>query len=105
MTCHLFASGIACTMTDEREYRIRVGEREYHFEWGSYVGPGLLNKNGEINARPPHAFLRAASLWNIQGKRIDADGMCVWHEPKQPVVEMRDGRLVVGEPGDEGWDW
>jgi hypothetical protein len=105
MTCHRIENGILCTFADPVDYRIIVSGKEYRFEFGPYTGPGLLTKNDMINNNPPRAFLRAASLWNLQGKRIDAEGLCIWHEPRKPVLERRGRQIVYAEDGEEGWDW
>lgn len=103
MTCVRIPDGIIC-FSDPTDYCIEVGGKTYRFEWHSYSGPARVKENGEIHGHQPMAFLRAASLWNLQGRRVE-NGMCVWHEPRQPVTEMRGRRRVIVEPGEEGWDW
>jgi hypothetical protein len=93
------------------DYHIQVRGKLVRFEWSEMFGPMPVNADGS-EARsigPRHGFWRAASLWNLQGRRIE-DGVCVWHEPKKPVYEIEKvGRKNilkrVIEPGEEGWDW
>lgn len=93
------------------DYRIEVRGKIVRFAWSERFGPMPLNRNN-TEARsvgPKHPFWRAASLWNLQGQRIE-NGMCIWHEPRKPEYEItRDGRkhiiTKVLHPGEEGWDW
>lgn len=101
MTCIPIADGIVC-VSDSPDYRIRVGGREYVFEWHRIFGPARLTKSGDVHACQPCGFLRAASLWSVQGRQVDSDGLCVWREPTQPVT---DDRWAVIEDGEEGWNW
>lgn len=53
------------------------------FEWHSYLGPTFLRKDGEPRARYPgekNPMWEAFNAWMDQGRRIDADGCCIWRE-------------------------
>jgi len=74
--------GMVC-LGDPTTYTIRVDDQTYTFEWHRYGGPAALGKRGDPLTHQPQAFLKAASLWNQQGRRVDMDGVCVW-EPERP---------------------
>lgn len=94
-----------CTFSDPGSYVIAVGARRYRFDYSDIFGPSVVDRSGREIAQPSHRspFWRAVSLWALQGKRID-DGMCVWHEPAQPVCEQRGGQWHIVEHGDAGSD-
>lgn len=87
-------------------YVIHVGDQIIHFDWSDRFGPLSTRKNGqprELGWR--HPFWRAASLWNLQGRRLDGK-RAIWHEPKRPVLKHISGRnYQVIEGGEEGYDW
>lgn len=91
----------------EAEYLITVRGKDVRFEWSERFGPMPLNKDGS-EARGighKHGFWRAASLWNLQGRRLDGN-RAIWHEPKRPVLKHLGGRnYLVIEDGEEGYDW
>lgn len=88
------------------EYFIEVHGKLIRFEWSDRFGPMPIKKDGSEmrSIGPRHAFWRVASLWNLQGRRIEND-RCVWHEPKKPVYERRGGQLIVIDDGEPGHDW
>lgn len=88
------------------EYQIEVRGKLVRFEWSEQFGPMPINQDGSecLSVGPRHGFWRAASLWNLQGRRIE-NGKAIWHEPKQPVLIRRGRELVVAEDGESGWDW
>lgn len=68
----------------EPEFKIRVGTRAYLFEWHHYFGPAALYKrNGAVNTNVPDSFYVAAEAWDRQGRKVDADGWCVWAAPSK----------------------
>ena len=87
-------------------YQITVGQRTIIFEWSYIFGPIPITKTGKVlELSPRHKFFSAASLWNIQGQRIDGT-KAIWHEPKQPVIEnIGVNNYKIIEPGETGWDW
>ena len=89
------------------EYFIDLRGKLVRFEWSEQFGPMPINKDGSeaLSIGPKHGFWRAASLWNLQGQRLD--GNCaIWHEPKKPVLKHLGGRnYMVVEDGEPGHDW
>jgi len=95
--CRHFAGAIVCSFSDDRDYRIRVGAKEYTFDFSERFGPTLIGKRGQfLESRMPKPFLVAVSWWARQGKRIDADGFCVWEQPMWKVYKVA-GRQHVFE--------
>lgn len=94
------------------EYLIDIRGKLVRFEWSEQFGPLPINKDGSeaLSIGPKHGFWRAASLWNLQGRRLDGD-LAIWHEPRQPVYETEhiSGRKYlitkVIDPGEPGHDW
>ena len=95
------------------EYFITVRDQKIRFEWSDQFGPLPIKKGGAemTGIGPRHPFWRAASLWNLQGRRIDDEGNAVWHEPRQPVYEKRHlggGNYWITrviDEGEPGHDW
>jgi hypothetical protein len=87
------------------DYRILLNGRAYTFEWHSYFGPAALNQRGDPLARQPHAFLKAATLWNQQGRHVDEDGWCslVW-KPLTKIQYVTRRQAVVLAPDAPEWD-
>lgn len=88
------------------EYFIDVRGKLIRFEWSEQFGPLPINKDGS-EARsigPKHGFWRAASLWNLQGKRLEG-ARAIWHEPKKEVLKIRGRMIFVVQPGEPGHDW
>lgn len=88
------------------EYFISTNRGVIRFEWSDRFGPLPTTKAGrELKLGPRHDFWRAASLWNIQGRRI-IDGKAFWHEPRKPVLKHLGGKNYrVVEDGEIGHDW
>ncbi len=88
------------------EYLIDVRGKLIRFEWSEQFGPMAINKDGseELSIGPNHGFWRAASLWNLQGQRLDGN-RAIWHEPKKPVTEKRGRHTFIVEHGELGHDW
>ena len=89
------------------DYFIDVRGKIIRFEWSDRFGPLPVTKTG-VEMRsigPQHAFWRAASLWNLQGRRLNGN-KAVWHEPKKPVLRHLGGKnYLIIEPGEPGYDW
>lgn len=89
------------------EHDIEVGGKVLRFEWSERFGPFPLTKTGAENTSigPRHKFWRAASLWNLQGRRLEGN-KAIWHEPRKPVLKRLGGRhYMVIEEGEPGYDW
>ena len=88
------------------EYLIDVRGKLIRFEWSERFGPLPINKDGSEprSIGPRHGFWRAASLWNLQGQRVEGK-KAIWHEPKKPVTEKRGRRTFIVQDGEPGWDW
>ena len=89
------------------EYLIDVRGKPIRFEWSEQFGPMAINKDGTeaLSVGPKHGFWRAASLWNLQGRRLEGQ-KAIWHEPKKPVLKHLGGRhYQVIEDGEPGHDW
>lgn len=79
--------------------------KTYWFEHSALFGPLPTNTRGDpIKTDWPMHVYRAASLWRLQGRRMDGD-VAVWHEPRQPVYEKRGRHSFVLQYGEPGWDW
>ena len=86
-------------------YKIVVRGVVIQFDWSDGFGPLPMTKSGaERHLSWRHPFWRAASLWNLQGMRVE-DGFAIWHEPKSPVTEKRGRQTFIVDPGEPGWDW
>ncbi len=80
---------------------IQVDGVRYNFEMHPRLGPCLLGKDGEpVSVRHPKQkrFLYAASLWAVQGQRIE-DGLCRWDHKQEDILRHIGGRnyVVVGQ--------
>lgn len=77
---------------------IEVNGKRWRLIWSEMWGPAVGDRNGDIADKQPgpnHAFWRAATLWNRQGRRVD--GLtAVWHEPAPEILQTvrRKGRRV-----------
>jgi hypothetical protein len=64
--------------------KINSGGKCFHFEFHHFLGPAMLSKRGDpIQSFPPRnsPFWDALRWWIKQGKRVDADGHCIFeHE-------------------------
>ncbi len=69
--------------------KISVGGKIIRFEMHPYSGPNILNYRDEPCKNQPDDFLKAASLWLQQGKRMEG-GLCRWdHEPEMILEHIR----------------
>lgn len=75
--CLRVGNSIVCFSPD---YKIRFGRRVWLFEFHNYLGPTIIDEEGEPKEYPPedHPFWRALYKWIKRGKHVGADGFCVW---------------------------
>jgi hypothetical protein len=68
--------------------KIRSGGQEFQFEFHEYLGPSMVGKRGDpIRGFPPQRspFWDALHWWIKQGKRVDAEGNCIFEHEMQLV--------------------
>ena len=90
----------ACLLTGGPEFKIRVRGKTFVFEFPTYYGgPAALTKRGDIARAQPTYFLEAASLWHKQGRRMTADGYCIWTPKPKQILKHLGGRhhKLIGE--------
>lgn len=81
--------------SDPCNYLIEVGGKRLHFEMHRWCGPAMLNAAGDPADKQPgprHEFWTAVTLWNQQGRRVDAEGLCIWEKPGEPELVHLGGR-------------
>jgi hypothetical protein len=91
---------VVCILTGGPTLKISVKGKVYSFEDHPYCGPVVLTRRGDPASVQPMAFLKAASLWYAQGKRVEG-GLCRWdHEPKEILKHLggRHWQIVGHEP-------
>jgi hypothetical protein len=66
-------------------YRILCAGRGFYFEPAAASRPIVVTRRGQPAPQPStrHPFWRAVALWNGQGRRMSADGLCVWDETRR----------------------
>lgn len=81
-------------------YRILCEGRGFYFETGAASRPIVVTRKGHPTPQPGtrHPFWRAVALWSGQGRRISADGTCLWDETRQA---RRRRRIDVAATGRE----
>ena len=78
-----------CILVGGPDRKIVAGGKEHTFEDHRMFGPMPLNRRGDPRYLGPRSpFWRAVTLWYEQGKRLDAEGRCVWDEPPDPLAGM-----------------
>ncbi|KKL85738.1 hypothetical protein LCGC14_1951750 [marine sediment metagenome] len=80
MTC-IHSHGAILCVTSEGTFKLNVLGEEYVFDFSDRFGPSVLNKNGSEKAQQPNSrslFWEALYHWIRQGKRVDADGNCIF---------------------------
>ena len=83
--CIRIPYGIACRMTDG-PFKMNVGGKTIHFEFGDYIGPVRVNRDGEPSKRDfSDGDFAAITLWARQGKRVDKFGRCIWQPEGVPA--------------------
>ena len=93
-------NGAIVTGANSPEFDIVVRGERIRFELHWYSGPTPITKRGNVRELGPrHPFWSAATSWIVQGKRIGADGVCIW-EPKRerPLVHLWGKHYFVGTP-------
>lgn len=99
MQCACCTDGVRLA-TSSQEYTLQLpsGPR-YVFEMHHYCGPAVLNKHGDpakYQPSPNHPFWTAVTLWNQQGRHVDAEGLCVWEPEREPeVIDLGGGNYVI----------
>lgn len=65
-------------------YRIICEGRGFYFAGTGATRPIVVTRRGTSAQQPGgrHPFWRAVALWEGQGRRISADGLCVWDEAR-----------------------
>ncbi|MCE5309672.1 MAG: hypothetical protein LLG20_18715 [Acidobacteriales bacterium] len=94
----------ACILFAGPEHRIRIGAKVFTFEMHHYCGPSVLGKRGDPLATQPgprHPFWTAVSLWEQQGERVDAEGMCIFDIPPAERFRHVAGRNYLADPNGE----
>lgn len=93
-----FGSGSAIITLGGAIFRISVGGKIHTFEDHSWCGPVKLKPNGDPAKGQPNDFLEAASLWYQHGKKVDAEGLCIWFHEPVPITKHMGGRhyKVIG---------
>ena len=88
---------VCCILNGGPELEIQVNGVRYKFEDHPYCGPTILNRRGEPASVQPTQFLRAASLWAQQGRKLE-DGLCVWYHKPEPILEHLAGKhfMITG---------
>ena len=72
-------------------YEIEVRGKTWIFEMPPYCGLCPTNKDGSARLSPwPKYVWDAVSEWSAQGRRVDADGMCILGEPNTPDSRLKD---------------
>lgn len=76
------------------------------FEMHPHFGPAVVSKRDgrvlESQPGPRHRFWRAVTLWAQQGRRVTAEGACIYEVPREPQTVCLVGRHYVEVP--EGRD-
>lgn len=88
---------------------LNVERRSFRFEDSDRFGPSLVNKDGEIKAKPYPAasspFWRWHRLWVRQGRRTEEDWITCIVDPPKPTKYRRIGKMrVIIENGDPDGD-
>jgi hypothetical protein len=89
--------GVVCVA---RDYVIDVCGKPVRFEEGSYGGPALTSKRGEILKNQPgprSPFWTAYETWGKQGRRVRDRNVCVYEldtTPKPRAVELWRGNYT-----------
>lgn len=71
------------------------------FEWNERFGPAVVDKREEILDKQPgprHRFWKAVTWWAQQGRRLTAEGICIYDEPKPLRLVRLAGRQYVEVP-------
>ncbi len=65
-------------------YRIMCEGRGFYFVANGAVRPIVVTRRSTTAVQPGarHPFWRAVALWQAQGRRMSADGLCIWDEAR-----------------------
>ena len=96
---------VLCILESGPTHHIRIPGRIITFEWHPYCGPTALNRAGDPAGRQPgreSVFWEAVTTWDKQGRRVDADGLCIWDKvPPEIARVVRIGkRTLLQHPKD-----
>lgn len=75
-------------------YKIKAKGVEYTFEMNYVCGPNVIDRSGNIKDQQPLPFLKAASLWIRQGKKME-NGLCVWFHEPELILEQVCGKQYI----------
>lgn len=74
--------------------------REFRFEFHDFLGPTVVGKHGDpMKVQPSERspFWPALERWLAGGRRVDADGVCVWDPAPEPPPRVGvDGVTRIG---------
>ncbi len=77
MTQHPFPNSL-----DGPSFVIRDESGQAHwFKFHFKDGPTAINVDGSMKSKQPgpeDSFWRVVILWNMQGRRVDTNGFCIW---------------------------
>lgn len=62
-------------------HEIKVSGKTYCFEMHRYCGPMMTDMKGNALKHEPLHVLEAIGHWDRQGRRLDANGRCIWEKP------------------------
>jgi hypothetical protein len=89
MACEKWiVDGRPCYVTMSDQYKIRAAGKEFYFSFHAFTGPGMLDKRGNaVQKMPPQKspFWDALYWWLKQGKKVDAEGYCVFKWEMKPI--------------------
>ena len=87
----------ACLDAGERMFKISVDATVYEFELNRFAGPNVVDRDGRPWEEQPPGFLKAASLWLQQGRRME-DNLCRWDHEPEPILKHLGGKryLILG---------
>lgn len=78
-----------CNFSDPHDYRIVVDGKQYIFDFSPMFGPSFYDRRRNLKLIPERSpFWKGFNPWLKQGKRVGADGLCIW-EP-EPEVDLSD---------------
>ena len=81
-------------------YRIMCEGRGFYFVATGTARPIVVTRRSTTVPQPGgrHPFWRAVALWHAQGRRVSADGLCVWDEGR--TTRTRRGRAATASNRD-----
>ncbi len=82
-------------VNDAPAHIIEADGKRWNFEMHRMFGPWVLDKHGDPEDKQPgprSKFWTVVTLWVEQGSQVNAEGVCVWSEPVEPVLVHLGGR-------------